>query len=191
MQEYYDALSPIQKFFLFSAILGGTIFILRMVLMLVGLSDHDIHDGGFDNADVHPDSDASFKLFSLHGLTGFFMMFGLVGLALSKQFWIPDLMAAAAGIAAGLATVWMLGKLSVSMMKLQSDGTVNVCSAIGQEGRVYLKIPAAGTGQVQVPCQGRLMIYDAVSADKNEIRTGDPVIVIDVTGGNVLVVEKA
>jgi membrane protein implicated in regulation of membrane protease activity len=192
MKEFYTALSAIQKFFLFCAVLGGIIFVIRMVFMTAGLGGHDVHDGGgFDHAEAHSDSDTSFKLFSLHGLTGFFMMFGLVGLAMSKQFWIPDLVAVAGGIAAGLCTVWVIGKTLVSMSKLQSDGTLNIGSAVGQEGRVYLKIPSGGTGQVQVPCQGRLTIYDAMAAGREEIRSGEPVIVIDIAGGNLLVVERA
>ena len=196
MEAFYSSLSPVQKLFLFCALLGGIIFILRMILMLFGLGDHDIHDGdfdhgGFDHADGHGDSDASFKLFSIQGLTGFFMMFGVVGLGLSRQAWVPDIIAAAGGTLAGLATVWILGKIMVSMNQLQSDGTVKLSSAIGGQGKVYLTVPAEGSGQVQLPIQGRLMIYDAVSANQEEIKTGDQVIVIDITGGNILVVEKA
>ena len=196
MEAFYNSLSPVQKVFLFCALAGGILFVLRMILMLVGLGDHDIHDGdfdhgGFDHADGHGDSDASFKLFSLQGLTGFFLMFGVVGLGLSRQFWVPDIIAAIGGTLAGLVTVWILGKMMVSMNKLQADGTVKLTSAIGGQGKVYLTIPSEGTGQVQLPIQGRLMIYDAVSANKEEIKTGAQVIVIDIAGGNVLVVEKA
>ena len=187
METFYNSLSPVQKLFLFSAVLGSVVFILRMILMLAGMGDHDFHD---DVSDVHVDADASFKLFSLHGLTGFFMMFGIVGLGLSRQFWIPDLFAGAAGVAAGLATVWMIGKIFSSMTKLQSDGTLRLSDAIGQQGKIYLTIPPEGTGQVQVAFQGRLMIYDAVSVDKKTIKTGEKVVVIDIVAGNTLVVEK-
>jgi len=189
MEAFYNSLNPIQKFFLFCAILGGVIFIIRMIFMIAGLGGHDIHDGGFDHANAH-DADASFKLLSLQGLTGFFMMFGLVGLGLSEQPWIPDFLAAAIGVVAGLCTVWVIGKVFATMTRLQSDGTLRLSDAIGQQGKVYLTIPAGGTGQVQVAFQGRLMIYDAISSDKEAIKTGEQVVVIDITGGNVLVVEK-
>jgi membrane protein implicated in regulation of membrane protease activity len=190
MEAFYNSLSPVQKFFLFSAVVGGVIFIVRMILMLAGVSGHELHDGHFDYSDSHGDADTSFKLFSLHGLTGFFMMFGLVGLGLSRQRLIPDLVAGAVGVLAGLATVWVIGKVFSGMTKLQSDGTLRLSDAVGQQGKVYLTIPAGGTGQVQVGFQGRLMIYEAVSANKEAIKTGDQVVVIDITGGNILVVEK-
>jgi membrane protein implicated in regulation of membrane protease activity len=191
MEAFYSSLSPVQKVFLFCALVGGIIFVIRMVLMVVGLSDHDVHDGGLDHVDGHGDSDVSFKLFSLHGLTCFFMMFGLVGLGLSRQFWVPDIIAAAIGTVAGLFTFWVIAKLFSSMTKLQSDGTLKLSNAIGQQGKVYLTIPADGTGQVQVAFQGRLMIYDAISANKEEIKTGDQIVVIDIAGGNILVVEQS
>ena len=71
MEDFYNSLNPVQKIFLFSAVVGGVIFIVRMVLMLTGLGDHDVQDGHFDYSDAHADADTSFKLFSLHGLTGF------------------------------------------------------------------------------------------------------------------------
>ena len=37
-----------------------------------------------DSADAHHVGDPGFQLFSLQGITGFFIMFGLVGLALSR-----------------------------------------------------------------------------------------------------------
>jgi membrane protein implicated in regulation of membrane protease activity len=191
MEAFYSSLSPVQKVFLFCALVGGIIFVLRMILMVIGLGDHDVHDGGLDHVDGHGDSDVSFKLFSLHGLTCFFMMFGLVGLGLSRQFWVPDVLAAAIGTIAGLFTFWVIAKLFSSMTKLQSDGTLKLSNAIGQQGKVYLTIPAEGTGQVQVAFQGRLMIYDAISANKEEIKTGDQIVVIDIAGGNILVVERS
>ncbi len=191
MEAFYNSLTPVQKVFLFCALVGGIIFVIRMILMVIGFSDHDVHDGGLDHVDGHGDSDVSFKLFSLHGLTCFFMMFGLVGLGLSRQFWVPDVVAAAIGTIAGLFTFWIIAKLFSGMSKLQSDGTLKLSNAIGQQGKVYLTIPAEGTGQVQVAFQGRLMIYDAISANKEEIKTGDQIVVIDIAGGNILVVEQS
>jgi membrane protein implicated in regulation of membrane protease activity len=190
MEAFFNSLSPVQKVFLFCAVLGGALFIVRTILSLVGMGDHDVDGGDFDVSETHADADSSFRLFSLHGLTGFFMMFGLVGLGLSRQFWVPDIVAGVAGILAGLATTWVIGKLFQSMGKLQSDGTLRMSDAMGQQGKVYLTIPASGTGQVQVAFQGRVMMYDAVSADKKTIKTGEPVVVIDIVGGNTLVVEK-
>jgi membrane protein implicated in regulation of membrane protease activity len=42
-----------------------------------------------------------------------------------------------------------------------------------------------------VAFQGRVMMYEAVSTDKKMIKTGEQVVVIDIVGGNTLVVEKS
>ena len=89
-----------------SAIFGGTLFILRTALLLFGGGldfgagdgdvhlevdhsfdlDHDLHHDVHTDVEVdHADADLSFKLLSFQGLTAFFMMFGLVGLAFTQS----------------------------------------------------------------------------------------------------------
>ena len=47
-----------------------------------------------------------------------------------------------------------------------------------------------GTGKVQIGVQGRLQIFDAVSAAKVPIASGERVRVASVVSGNIMVVEK-
>lgn len=170
------------------AILGGTLFILQTILLVSGAN---FGDDGLDAAgDHHSDGDASFKLLSMQGLTAFFMMFGLVGLALLKADLFPPL-SAAGGMLAGLVSVWLIGLIFSQMKRLQSSGTIDIHSAINTEGTVYLTIPHGGTGQVQVITQGALKIFDAVSKDKVDIRTGEKIHVVDVKDGNTLIVKKS
>ncbi len=160
-----------------------------------GVGAHDIDFQGDFHADGdayfdadHGDTDLSFKFISLQGLTAFFMMFGLVGLAL-VQAEIATLLTIAGGTIAGAFTVWLLGRIFVFMLRLQSEGTLQIKNAIGVGGTVYLNIPAGGSGQVRAVVQGGLKIFDAVSADKKAIKTGKSVKVVDVTGDNTLIVE--
>jgi membrane protein implicated in regulation of membrane protease activity len=179
-----------------STIVGGTLFILRVITMLMGGSfgDESIDstpDIGVDTpAGEAVDADISFKLMSIQGLTSFFMMFGLVGLALLKAglaLWVTVL----GGILAGLATVAITGLIFSQMKRLQTEGTIHIQNTIGTEGNVYLTIPKNGTGQVQIIAQGSLKIFDAVSSNKSAIATGEKVQVVGVASGNTLVVEKS
>jgi hypothetical protein len=182
-----------------STIIGGTLFILRAAMMLLGggLSDGadaaldaDISgDIGTDISGDHTDADVTFKLISLQGLTSFFMMFGLVGLALLKAN-VPVVMTVFGGTVAGLITVAITGLVFSQMKRLQTEGTIDINNTIGTEGSVYLTIPKNGTGQVQLIAQGSLKIFDAVSNNKNVIATGEKVRVIGVASGNTLIVEK-
>jgi hypothetical protein len=210
-------LGGLEKLFLGCAIVGGILFVARLILQFIG-ADHglgddigggiDIHTdfgggGGHDMAgpahdvgtpghDVgHHSSEAylSFKILSFQGLTAFFMMFGLVGLAMSKteQGSIPALLAASV---AGLGTVWVIGLIFHEAGTLQCCGNINLRNAIGLEGETYLTIPPGDIGKVRVTVQERLRIYDAVATDKTEIKTGQRIRIVDVTPEDTLVVEK-
>lgn len=192
-------LSWIEIIYWASTIIGGTLFILRAAMMLLGLGQGD---GTIDSAldmpsgDIHTDisgdhadADVTFKLLSLQGLTSFFMMFGLVGLALLKAN-VPVVLTVFGGVIAGLITVAITGLVFSQMKRLQTDGTIDIQNTIGTEGSVYLTIPKNGTGQVQIIVQGSLKIFDAISNTKNAIATGEKIHVVGVASGNTLIVEK-
>jgi len=122
-------------------------------------------------------------------LTAFFMMFGLVGLALLKTKIAVALTMFGGGVA-GLFAVWVISLILAQMKRLQSDGTLNIQNAIGQSGSVYLIIPTKGTGQVQVTVQGALRIFDAISTDGDIIETGKKIRVSGTIDNNTLVVEN-
>jgi membrane protein implicated in regulation of membrane protease activity len=178
-----------------STIVGGTLFLLRVIMMFVGGDAGDstpdaVPEMGGDLASgAQVDADISFQLLSVQGLTSFFMMFGLVGLALLKAG-LPVWVTVLGGIIAGLATVAVSGLIFTQMKRLQTEGTINIQNTVGTEGSVYLTIPKNGTGQVQIIAQGSLKIFDAVSNSKNRIATGEKVHVVGVAGGNTLIVEK-
>lgn len=157
----------------------------------VGAGDADVGHVEVDHGDTdHADSDAGLRMLSYQGLMGFFLMFGLVGLALSRGSTAAAGWAFAGAVMGGLIMMWVLAKLLASMKRLHSDGTLNLYNAIGQEGSVYLRIPAGGTGKVQITVQERLMFFDAMADSGEEILTGEHIRVRRVVSGNIMVVEK-
>jgi membrane protein implicated in regulation of membrane protease activity len=184
MMEYLNSLSPLEKFYFGCALFGGAMFILRTILTFVGISADDDPDAALGDADV------AFKFLSIHGLTAFFMMFGLVALALSRENHVSPAVAIAGGAAAGLFTTWVIGKLFFGMKKLQSDGTLRLEKAVGHEGSVYLTIKAGSAGQVRISIEDRLRHLTAIAEDGAEIPTGARVSVVRVVDGGTLVVKK-
>lgn len=174
-------------FFGTTAVLGGILFIVRLILFFLGAGDQDV--SGADGQLEAGSSDSSFEFISLQGIAGFFMMFGLVGLALLSANLSP--WAALGGAtASGLITLWLVGMIFRSMRRMQSDGTLRIVNAVGKEGTVYLTIPMDGTGQVQVTVQGGQKIFNAVAATKERIPTGSSIRVVKIIGSNILMVEK-
>ncbi len=172
--------------FLGSAGLGGILFLVRMALSLLG--GHDDVDGM--DASLDHGGHGDFQLLSLHGLTSFFIVFGLLGLALHRGSGVSELWSIIGATIGGVAMMALMAKLAQTMQGLVSSGNIDNHRAIGQRGSVYLNIPAAGTGQVEVCIQGRLRVLDAVAADRRPIKTGERIEVVALEGSNTLVVRN-
>jgi membrane protein implicated in regulation of membrane protease activity len=192
--------------FLICAVVGGTVLVCQFVLTLVGLGGdhadfahdvpHDYHVGDAPDTDpaghdAHGDHGSSwlFGVISFRTLVAAATFFGLVGyaaesagLGLGPQLFLA--------VAAGLGAMYGVHWIVRSMGKLAEDGTVRVRAALGQEGTVYVPIPAAKAqaGKVQLKLQNRLVEYEAVTGGGERLATGTKVRVIGVTG-NTLEVE--
>lgn len=194
----FSNLAGLEIFFLACAAVGGVFVLIRLVTQFLGGdTDGDVDAGADIHADAgadvdahHADSDIGFKFLSLHGLTSFFLMFGLTGFALFRQSNAGHLVSILGAMAAGFASVWIIGKLFEMIGKLQSSGTVPLKSAIGCEGSVYLTIPSGGTGKIMITVNNRLREFSAASKDQAELKTGVPVRVVSVSGDK-LVVERS
>jgi len=182
-------LTGLEILFVICAIVGGAFVLLRLVMQFIGI-DHDM-DTGADTHDVDygDGTDPGFKIISLQTLFAFFMMFGLVGLAMSNETNVEGYLTAVIAIAAGVISAVVIAGLFKFSNKLQSTGTININKSVGDQGTVYLTIPADGIGRVQVYTGNRLMELDAKSGDSTEIKTGESIKVVGIQG-NVLVVEK-
>ena len=185
MAKIFNQFNGVEVFFLICAIVGGIFVLIRLIMQFIGADHHDAHH--FETN--HTDSDVGFTMLSLHGLTSFFMMFGLVGLAVYRNVQLGIFISIFCAIAAGLASVWFIGKLFFLAMKLQSSGTITIDHTIGTQGKVYLTIPENGTGRVLINVNKSLREYDASSHNEKEISTGTPIRVVWVDG-NILVVER-
>ena len=131
------------------AIGGSAIFAITAIAALFGLGgaesgDVDVDmDGEIDI--VHPDSGIfDFKLSSVRSILAFIAMFGWGGVVFGEYGWKGFGIA----IACGLVTMVITAYLIMSILKLQQSGTRVNASLVGQQGTVYLAIPAGGRGKV-------------------------------------------
>jgi membrane protein implicated in regulation of membrane protease activity len=183
----------LDSLYVFSAVLGGAAFALRTVLLLLGVGDdhsfggdHDVGAAG-DAAGSHSDTDTGTRLISIQGIAAFLMIFGLSGLALTREAELNPQLSVAIALAAGLASMWAVARVFSMMMGLQSSGTLDLSHAIGQEGVVYLTIRPNAGGQVQLNVQGRLGVYEAQASGAVEIATGHAVRVVGVRSSQLVV----
>jgi hypothetical protein len=82
MENAFSNYNSLEIFFVVCAVAGGFFVLVKLFLQVTGAGMETDAGAGVDTPfDVnghHADSDAGFKFLSLHGLSSFFMMFGLV-----------------------------------------------------------------------------------------------------------------
>jgi membrane protein implicated in regulation of membrane protease activity len=179
MEHWTASFSNMDKTFLLTGAIGTIVVVYRVVALFLG-SDLDGDDFGDLDGDGHSDGGSGFQILSVHGLASFFMMFGLVGLALSRQSKAGMGLSILGGLLAGMAAIWVIARVFRLFLRLQSSGTIHPQAAAGCLGTVYLTIPAAGTGRVNVRIGQCLREMDAVATEGTELPTGTQVRVIRV-----------
>jgi hypothetical protein len=146
------------------------------------------HHDGFDAGGL--DHDAGVGVFSVKPLTGFFLAFGWVGgIALDNGF---SLFAATAfALVAGGVVMGIIVAMFRAMLALRSDGTMQIKTALGAIGTVYVTVPAnkGSGGQVIVNFSGRQETLAALSAAPAPIASGEKIKVVSVVDGRTVVVE--
>jgi membrane protein implicated in regulation of membrane protease activity len=192
MSQILNEWPTIDIVFLLCAVVGGVAFLAWVVMQFVGGDlQGEVGEGpDFDASEASGGADMSFTLLSFQGLSSFLTMFGLVGLAAHREGEVSSFIALGLALVSGLALSWAIGKLFATFNSLQSSGTLRMESAVGQEGTVYLTLPEAGEGKVQLTMQGRFQVVPAVADNSERIETGTRVKVLRVNDGHTLVVAK-
>ncbi|MEO6708990.1 MAG: hypothetical protein ABI054_14105 [Planctomycetota bacterium] len=179
--------SPIEWVYLGSALLGGFVLLIQVVLSLFG-ADHGMdHDVGHEVGHEHDSGTGSWL--SFRAIVAFLAFFGLGGMVGTSRG-MGSLASLGVALFAGTLAFVITRMVLLQFNKLRSSGTVDVKNAVGTEARVYLIIPAAraGEGAVTVTIQGRTMQYRAITPGP-ELKTGALCKVSAVQANDTLVVD--
>ena len=192
---WWADLSPVMKL-LWSVTLTATlIFVIQTVMTFLGAdadgTDFDMDvDTSMDGSDLSNIEGGS-NLYTFRNLVNFFLGFGWSAILLQpsvKSTALLILVSVLVGVALVVAVMYLFKWLS----SMQQSGNINVYkSAIGCQGKCYLRIPAerGGEGKVQSTIQGAVREYNAVT-DGDEIKTGASVKVLEAVDANTLLVEE-
>ena len=175
--EYATSLSGLPFVYGVCALMGGCLFLVVMVLMFIGIE-----------FDLDALADGSGHV-SLHGISGFFTLFGLVGLYLDSQGH-GVLVSSMGGIGAGGMMFLTVSRIIMAMKKLESSGNITVDQTVGAKGSVYAEILPGESGAVTIFIDERERRYDAVTDEPAGLKTGDVIQVKEVISDNLLNVTK-
>ena len=194
MTQWWTSLGVTGQIFAIIAIPSTLVLIVQTVLLFFGIGDGDL-DGATDliDADISDGIEAGgdgLAVFSIRGIVAMLAVSGWSGLAMHQagwDLWLVILLAAIFGILALLGIAYMMK----AIMKLQDDGNMDLGSAIGKSGKVYIPIPGnmAGSGKINLTLQERFIEVDAVTPCDRIIKTGETVRVIATDEVGTLVVE--
>jgi membrane protein implicated in regulation of membrane protease activity len=181
---WWDALDLELRIFYFIGILAlFSLAIQTLLSLFTGMDDGlDISGPG--------EHSSGLSIFSVRGITAFFLGFGWTGVIALKAG-APLPLAIALGIGAGALLMFAILTLMASFLRLQSSGNLNYANAIGQIATVYVTIQPhlAPGGQVEALIQGRAVTTAALHRGDQAIPPGTKVRVTEQVGSSTLIVE--
>jgi len=175
--KYATSLTGLPFVYGICALVGGCLFLIVMLLMFIGIE-----------FDLDALTDGSGHV-SLHGISGFFTLFGLVGLYLDSQGY-GVLVSSMGGIGAGGVMFLAVSRIIMAMRNLESSGNITVDQTVGAKGSVYAEILPGESGAVTIFIDERERRYDAVTDEPAGLKTGDLIEVKEVISGSLLKVTK-
>ncbi|MCL2546995.1 MAG: NfeD family protein [Oscillospiraceae bacterium] len=192
MVNWFNGLGTLAQVFAVVAIPATVLLVVQTIFTLF----FGTLGGGTSDCDVGDDAGAAITddglhLFTVRGVIAFFCMFGWTGLVLEAND-IHSALSVVIAAAVGVLFMILMAYIFATFMKLQANGAVEISTAIGASGTVYLPIPAArkGNGKVNVLASGRYMECTAMTDEEEALPTNTGVTVVDVSGNTLIVVRK-
>ncbi len=192
MAAWWNSLTALQQIFALIGIPATLVLIVQTVLLLFGIGDGEADgDVDIDDFDTAGGGDGGLTLFSIRGIVAMFCVAGWAGIVfidIGLNNIVSILLAAACGFAALVGLAYLMR----AVVKLQSDGTIQIGSAIGKIGEVYIPIPpkGQGKGKINITIQDRFVEVDAISTAEETLATGQSVRVVSTNEAGLVVVER-
>ena len=192
---WWADLSPVMKLLWGVTLTATLIFVIQTVMTFLGAdadsTDFDMDvDTSMDGSDLS-NIDSGANLYTFRNFVNFFLGFGWTAIILQPSVKSTAVLVIIA-VLVGIALVALVMYMFKWLYSMQQSGNINVYkSAVGCQGKCYLRIPAerGGEGKVQITIQGAVREYNAVT-DGDEIKTGTSVKVLEAIDGNTLLVEE-
>lgn len=193
MANWWNSLSDLQHIFAFIGIPATLVLIVQTILLFFGIGDGD--DGIDLDGDGIPDvetGDDGLSLFSIRGIVGMLCVAGWAGIVF-LDFGVSNILSIILALLCGVATLFGIAYLMKAVLKLQSNGTLELGAAVGKTGEVYIPIPpkGRGRGKINIVVQDRYVELDAVTNSDDTLKTGETVRVVSTDEMGLVMVERA
>ena len=193
--SWWAGLSLVMKILWGVTLAATLVFIIQSILTFMGAdadSNFDVDvDTSMDGSDLS-NIDGGSNLYTFRNFVNFLLGFGWSFILLQDSI-PPVALRVVVSVLVGIALVAAVMYLFKWLAGMQQSGNIDIAtSAKGCEGKVYLTIPAAesGEGKVQITISGAVREYNAVTDSEVPLKTGTPIRVVDVVNANTVLVEQ-
>ncbi len=192
MAAWWNSLTSLQQIFACIGIPATLVLVVQTVLLLFGIgdgeADGDMDPDGFDVGDA---GDGGLVLFSVRGIVAMFCVAGWAGIVFI-DLGLGNMVAILLSAVCGVAALFGIAYLMKAVLKLQSNGNIQIGAAVGKTGEVYIPIPpkGQGRGKINITVQDRFIEIDAISASEDILKTGETVRVVSTDEAGLVVVER-
>ena len=193
MAAWWNSLTGLQQIFACIGIPATLVLVVQTILLLFGIGDGsdadvDIDPDGFDISDA---GDGGLVLFSIRGIVAMFCVAGWAGVVF-VDLGLAPIPAVLLAILCGVAALFGIAYLMKAVLKLQSNGNIQIGGAVGKTGEVYIPIPAKGQGRgkINLTLQDRFIEVDAITRAEEPLKTGETVRVVSTDEAGLVVVER-
>lgn len=195
METWWEGLSTLNRFFVCSATVFSILFIWQIITTAAGVDTHDAgHSGGSDihgdlsapiHYEVHEFSADAFTLISVRSMLAFATIFSWSG-AIYLSEGTSVIFALIYSFVWGALAMFGVSLILHFLLRMQEQGNVSAAWAIGEEGVVYINIPANGIGKVRLMVRGVMSIINARSRNASPIIEGTKVRVVNIINQNTV-----
>ena len=193
MAAWWNSLTGLQQIFACIGIPATLVLVVQTILLLFGIGDGsdadvDIDPDGFDISDA---GDGGLVLFSIRGIVAMFCVAGWAGVVF-VDLGLAPIPAVLLAILCGVAALFGIAYLMKAVLKLQSNGNIQIGGVVGKTGEVYIPIPAKGQGRgkINLTLQDRFIEVDAITRAEEPLKTGETVRVVSTDEAGLVVVER-
>ena len=196
MMEWWNSIGLVGQIYALIAIPSTLVLVIQTVLLIFGIGGDDIDADGVDlNGNGFGDTpgdggEGGLALFSIRGIMAMAAIGGWSGLVMHSSGIVLPVTVILSLAFGFLALVGMAYIMKVAV-KLQDNGNIDLGSAIGKVGTVYIPIPAnmTGSGKINITVQERFLEVGAVTQSDRKLVTGESVRVVATDETGLVVVE--
>jgi hypothetical protein len=207
---WWQQLSGLNKIFFASAFFFSILAIWQFIASIVGMGGHahghlhhtghvhhsasththsgQAHHGASQPHSGHSVTRTPFTVVSLQSIIAFGTLFSWAG-ALYLMEKVHAAFAILFGFGWGLAAMFAVSIVLYWLLNLEEIGNIKLADALGEEGIVYIDVPAEGFGQVRVTVDGVVSYVRARSRTGELLVRGAKVRVVGIVDDKTIEVE--